>query len=246
MINETALETSVRDWIAGVVGTGVPVIFGKQSAPRPAGPHVWVELHQVERHGHADERGLLALPITGVNQGTRTLTLAGDQTARLPAGRSLVVADSTGNDGTYMVQSSAFSSPNTSVVVVEAISSAVVNGVVTGIREVVGTRLVDMTVECLGGPAVERAEAILSSLELVATQDTLLTAGLAIYPAEAVRDLTGLYDTRHERRARLELHFATDSTLSEFVGTIEQVELTRTADEDGGGQRAATFQTVRI
>lgn len=66
--------------------------------------------------------------ITAVNQGTKTFTVAGDQTAIYVYGRNLHVDGSTGNDGGYHVASSTFTGGNTEIVVAEAIPSAVADG----------------------------------------------------------------------------------------------------------------------
>lgn len=71
------------------------------------------------------------LPITGVDQGTQTFTVAGDYTFAFVTTNQFVVAGSTGNDGTYNIVSSTFASGATSVVVVEAIPDATVDGAIT-------------------------------------------------------------------------------------------------------------------
>lgn len=63
--------------------------------------------------------------ITAVNQGTKTFTVLGD--AHSPTG-SIVVAASTGNDGTYTIVSTNFAAGHTTIVVSEAIPSATANG----------------------------------------------------------------------------------------------------------------------
>jgi len=74
--------------------------------------------------------GLVAasLPITGVNQGTKTFTVAGDQTAAFPPGSPLGIAGSTGNDGAYTVVSATFAAA-TDIVTVEAIPDGTADGV---------------------------------------------------------------------------------------------------------------------
>ncbi len=66
-------------------------------------------------------------PIVGVNIGTFKFTVTGDATG-LIAGDMIIITGSTGNDGTYTVIGSVFSSPNTEVEVFEVISSAVADG----------------------------------------------------------------------------------------------------------------------
>lgn len=71
--------------------------------------------------------------ITGVNQGTKTFTIGGvDATADLNVGIAFNIAGSTGNDGVYNVASRAFALGDTTVVVEEAIPSAVADGDITG------------------------------------------------------------------------------------------------------------------
>ncbi len=69
--------------------------------------------------------------ITVVNQGTKTFTVAGDQTADIRAGDSIVVASSTGNNGTYTVVSSTFTTV-TAIVVSQSLPSAVADGTLRG------------------------------------------------------------------------------------------------------------------
>ena len=66
--------------------------------------------------------------ILGVNQGTQTFTVAGDQTGHITVLNGLQVYRSTGNDGAYTVVSATLNGGNTDVVTVEAIPSAVVDG----------------------------------------------------------------------------------------------------------------------
>lgn len=67
--------------------------------------------------------------IVAVNQGTRTFSIAGNLTVTYRAGKKIVVAGSTGNNGTYNIESATYDgSTNTDVVVREAIPSAVADG----------------------------------------------------------------------------------------------------------------------
>lgn len=68
--------------------------------------------------------------ITGVNQGTKTFTIAGNHAAAFPPASSAYVTNSTGNDGTYTVVSATFTA-STAIVVVEAIPDATVDGKIT-------------------------------------------------------------------------------------------------------------------
>lgn len=66
--------------------------------------------------------------VTVVNQGTKTFTVAGDQTLRFLAAATIRVTGSTGNDGLYTIVSSTFSVDHTDIVVVQAIPSATADG----------------------------------------------------------------------------------------------------------------------
>lgn len=67
-------------------------------------------------------------PVVGVDQGTKTFSVATDLTAHLPVGGTLVISGSTGNDGNYTIASATFNTPNTDIVVSEAVPDATVDG----------------------------------------------------------------------------------------------------------------------
>lgn len=71
---------------------------------------------------------VVSYAITAVDQGARTLTIAGDQTADLPVGRVIDIAGSTGNDGSYKVESATENLGNTDIVVVQTIPDATADG----------------------------------------------------------------------------------------------------------------------
>lgn len=73
---------------------------------------------------------LVDLPITALNQGTPSFTVAGDHTDVLTPASTFDVSGSTGNDGTYTVVGSAFGAGSTVVTVVEAIPDATVDGTI--------------------------------------------------------------------------------------------------------------------
>lgn len=240
MIDVAAIETAVRAWVVAAVNdAAVPVIFGQQSAPRPASPYVaiwrtgidqpeWDEPHAVEEH-----------PVTAVNQGARRFTVAGDARLFYPAGAAAIVADSTGNDGTYTVASATFAGGNTAIVVVEAVPSAVADGVLTGARRIVGTRILTFQIDCIGGTALQRAEGIKAALAKRTILDALSAAGCAVYRSERIQDLTGLVDTVREARAAFTTRIAVASTEHETTGIIERVTGTATTlDVDGTALRA--------
>lgn len=66
--------------------------------------------------------------VAGVNQGTRTLTVAGDVTAEVPSGSLIDMDGSTGNDGEYTVESATFDTDHTDIVVEEALPNATADG----------------------------------------------------------------------------------------------------------------------
>jgi len=67
-------------------------------------------------------------PITAVDQGDQTFTVAGDQTAAFADGLNFTVSGSTGNDGTYNCVTSVFGSGVTVITTFEAIPDATVDG----------------------------------------------------------------------------------------------------------------------
>lgn len=66
--------------------------------------------------------------ITGVNQGTKTFTVAGDQTGNFAPADELRVYGSTGNNDIYTIVSVTLNTGNTDIVVTEAIPDATVDG----------------------------------------------------------------------------------------------------------------------
>lgn len=69
-----------------------------------------------------------SFPVVAVNQGTKTFSIVGNHAGAFSPTDLIQVYGSTGNDAVYTVFTSTFSSPNTNLVVVEAIPSAVTNG----------------------------------------------------------------------------------------------------------------------
>lgn len=65
--------------------------------------------------------------ITGINQGTKTITVDGDASA-IPLNDTLRIYRSTGNDNTFTVVTATFATDHTDIVVVEALPSAVADG----------------------------------------------------------------------------------------------------------------------
>jgi hypothetical protein len=67
--------------------------------------------------------------ITGVNQGAKTFTIAGNYTSAYKSGDKITVADSTGNDGVYTLSiDSTFAASETTITVDESIPDATVDG----------------------------------------------------------------------------------------------------------------------
>ncbi|MEK0324558.1 MAG: hypothetical protein QQN63_02545 [Nitrosopumilus sp.] len=71
----------------------------------------------------------LRYPITGVSQGSKTFTVAGNHSANFTVGKKLFVKDSTGNDATYTVVSS--TGTPTVITVSETISDSTADGYLT-------------------------------------------------------------------------------------------------------------------
>jgi hypothetical protein len=74
---------------------------------------------------------LASAAIIGVNQGTQTFTVSGDQTSHLPVGGSISVSGSTGNNGTYTIASATFGGVNTDIVVNEVILNPTADGTIS-------------------------------------------------------------------------------------------------------------------
>ncbi len=68
--------------------------------------------------------------ITGVDQGAKTFTVAGDWSGQYRSGEQCLVSGSTGNDGTYTVVSAIAGGGNTAIVVVEALPDSTVDGTI--------------------------------------------------------------------------------------------------------------------
>jgi hypothetical protein len=66
--------------------------------------------------------------IVAVDVGTKTFSISGDLTTEFYAGVVLEVYGSTGNDGSYTIDSSVYNDPNTDIVIVETIPDATVDG----------------------------------------------------------------------------------------------------------------------
>lgn len=70
--------------------------------------------------------------IVGVDTGTNTFSISGDETSRIPSGDNVIVRNSTGNDGIYTVSSSSYDGVNdeTDITVNENVSDATADGVI--------------------------------------------------------------------------------------------------------------------
>jgi len=69
--------------------------------------------------------------VAAVDTGSDTVAIAGDLTAIIVDNSFIEITGSTGNDGTYVVASTTFSSPNTDITVAGDITDATVDGNVT-------------------------------------------------------------------------------------------------------------------
>ena len=75
--------------------------------------------------------------ITGVNQGTKTFTVAESAASKFTDGTHFTISGSTGNDGTYTCDGDATGSGPTDIVVNEAIPDATVDGTISTIWTVI-------------------------------------------------------------------------------------------------------------
>jgi len=74
---------------------------------------------------------IVAENITAVNTTTEVFSIAGDHSAYISASDTFIVANSTGNDGTWTVQSVTYNNPNTEITVTGDITDATVDGDIT-------------------------------------------------------------------------------------------------------------------
>src|SRR3990167_5723707 len=191
-----ALETAIRGWVVTAVNDAtVAVIFAQGSAPRPGSPFVTIYLTAIEQPEWDDPGDLATDAITAVDTVARTFTVAGNRLLRYPAGQFVVVGGSNANDARYPIELEALMGGSTVVTVTTAIPDATADGVLTGVREIAGHREMLVQVDCLGTGSLQRAEAVRAALSRVTVLDALADAGLAVYTAEPIRDLTGLLDT---------------------------------------------------
>ncbi|MGH7533999.1 MAG: hypothetical protein ACREMG_00290, partial [Gemmatimonadales bacterium] len=181
----------VIPWPIGVV-KGVPVI--------------WIEAGLVLRLAAE----MFSWPITVVNQGTKTFTVAGDQTAHVLAGQRVDVTGSTGNDGTYAVVSVALFSGDTRIVVASAIPNSTADGTlhVPGAGMALGVTDPEGVITRLpaSGTVQIDSERITYSLVDVSRLVLILTA----------RGAGGSQETGHAKDA------AVYSTAGDFVGIFSE------------------------
>jgi len=69
--------------------------------------------------------------ITGVNQGSKTFSVASDWSSQLVAGNTITITGSTGNDGDYTVVSATWTGAVTNIVVSEVVPDGTVDGTIT-------------------------------------------------------------------------------------------------------------------
>jgi hypothetical protein len=121
--NYARVETDADDWNVadivdskGLLDNALVITFPEASGAW--GTLTYFGLFDQDRTSYA---------ITAVNTGTKTLTIAGDHAAELPAGSLLAVDGSTGNDGMFTVVSATYTS-STAIVVSETVPDATVDG----------------------------------------------------------------------------------------------------------------------
>lgn len=139
-LNGNAFDAAgVNDSLASLVtcclanaGT-VNLNWGTNSAPTTGPPDGIAAAAALVAAGWTVTTNKVTLPITGVNQGSQTFTVAGDQTPYFEAPYTFTVSGSTGNDGTYTVVSATFALGSTNIVTVEAIPNATVDGSIVAI-----------------------------------------------------------------------------------------------------------------
>jgi len=128
-----------------------------------------------QKDGALDTLGTLSLSdscvITGVNQGTKTFTVAED---RDDITGSIAVENSTGNDGIYTIVSAAYDTDHTDIVVSEAIPDATVDGSLYHTAVATGADTVDAAGQALTQGAVASLAAL---TDLVTTGGTLTLTG---------------------------------------------------------------------
>jgi len=124
-------------------------------------------------------------PVTVATPGTNTISVIGDETLIFRVGFQFQIADSSGNNGTYTVQSVSYVGGSTLIVTVEAFVSAVADGVVMAHVFVVGG---DVTTRFVSGFQFTVAQ----SGDINATY-TITALGPAS-GAQAVTDITTVDD----------------------------------------------------
>jgi hypothetical protein len=87
--------------------------------------------------------------------------------------------------------------------------------------------------------ALERAEDLRDSLELVTVRQDLADAGWAVRGYELLSDVPQLLDSQWEPRAVFDVRFGTTKELIEDVGLIESIEIT-------GSVRDTDFENTQI
>ena len=124
-LNVGSVNAILASLVAGAATGGTLDLPGGTNAA-PTGQGI-LDVATLISRGWSVTTNFATLPITGVNQGTKTFTVAGNATSNFPVTSHFTVSGSTGNDGTYTVVSATFTS-STAIVVVESIPNATVDG----------------------------------------------------------------------------------------------------------------------
>ena len=143
------VSTAPANWDAasgGALDNGADITFPEASGAWGTISHF--ALFDQDRTSHA---------ITGVVTGTKTFTVAGDQTLELVAGTKLMVDGSTGNDGNYTVVSSTFDTDHTDIVTSEAIPDATVDGTLYPMGNLLGSAALDAAKAIVSGDTLKLA-----------------------------------------------------------------------------------------
>ena len=124
-LNVGSVNAILASLVAGAATGGTLYLNGGTNS-LPTGQGI-LDVETLIGRGWSVTTNFATLPITGVNQGTKTFTVAGNATSNFPVTSHFTVSGSTGNDGTYTVVSATFTS-STAIVVVESIPNATVDG----------------------------------------------------------------------------------------------------------------------
>jgi len=164
-------------------------------------------------NGMTDYVSLQNFAITGVNTGTKTFTVAGDQTAHFSAGRYMSVRGSTGNDreveidpSPYTIVSATFVTDHTDVVVEETIADATVDGSIYTGRMAFAAGIYEVEVVAEGaepGTACRLAER--TGFEYVGNRVTVTGSDIS-HQGSAINNDEGDFGSNHLSILKVILH----------------------------------------